>query len=124
MKKYALWIHLVLLVLGFVLLDWEVNIQFGTSGLASLASQGASMITGLFFGLELLIWALGYVLLAIPVRLLTSSGLHILHIGKGGRGIEAGIGDFSIWIFAAFYLLLFINIIISAFNLSSLLTTG
>ena len=124
MKKYALWIHLVLLVLGFVLLDWEVNIQFGTSGLASLASQGASMITRLFFGLELLIWALGYVLLAIPVRLLTSSGLHILHIGKGGRGIEAGIGDFSIWIFAAFYLLLFINIIISAFNLSSLLTTG
>jgi len=124
MKKYALWIHLVLLIIGFLLLDWEVNIQFGTSGLASLASQGTSMITGLFFGLELLVWALGYVLLAIPVRLLCNAGLHILHIGKGGRGIEAGISDFSIWIFAAFYLLLFINIIISAFNLSSLLAMG
>jgi hypothetical protein len=124
MKKYALWIHLILLILGFILLDWEVNIQFGTSGLVSLANQGASMITGLFFGLELLIWALGYVLLAIPVRLLINSGLRILHIGKGGRGVEAGIGDFSIWIFAAFYLLLFINIIISAFNLSNLLTMG
>ena len=124
MKKYALWIHLVLLVLGFVLLDWEVNIQFGMSGLVSFVSQGASAITGIFFGLELLIWALGYVLLAIPVRLLINSGLHILYIGKGGRGIEAGIGDFSIWIFAAFYLLLCVNIILSAFNRSSLLTMG
>jgi hypothetical protein len=123
MRKNALRIHLVLLVLGFVLLDWVVNIQLGTSGLASLVSQGASSITGLFFGLELLVWALGYLLLAVPVRLLTNSGLHLLHIGKGGRGIEAGIGDFSIWIFATFYLLLFINIIISAFNLSGFIMT-
>jgi hypothetical protein len=123
-KKYALWVHLVLLILGFVLLDWEVSNQFGTSGFLSLASQGVSMITGLFFGLELFVWVLGYVLLAIPVRLLINAGLRVFHIGKGGRGIGAGIGDFSIWVFSAFYLLLFVNIVMAAFNLSSLFTAG
>lgn len=123
-KWYAVGIHIGLLILAFLLLDWEVSSQFGASALTSLTSQGVSMITGLFFGLELLIWALGYALVAIPLRLLVNSVLRVLHIGKGGRGIGAGLGDFSIWMFAAFYLLLFINIIISTFHLSNLFATG
>ena len=123
-KRYALGVHLALLIIGFVLLDREVSYQFGISAFDALASQGMSMITGLFLGLELLMWVLGYVLLALPVRLITISGLHLLHIGKGGRGIGAGIGDFSICIFAVMYLLLFINIILSAFNISNLFAMG
>jgi len=123
-KWYALGVHLALLIVGFILLDREVSYLFGISAFDALAVQGMSMITGLFLGLELLMWVLGYVLLALPVRLITTSGLRLLHIGKGGRGIGAGIGDFSIWIFTVFYLPLFINIILSTLNISNLFAMG
>lgn len=123
-KRYAFPIHVFALVVAFLLLDMEVNILFGISALTSLVSQGASMITTVFFILEIIIWILGYLILAIPLQLLSYAILHFLGIGKCGNGIWKAVGDFSIWLFCGFYLLLFFNILFSVINFNSLFPMG
>lgn len=123
-KRYALIFHAIMLVIVFVLLDREISGQFGTSAGDALATQGFSFITGALLLLELGVWGLGFLVLAIPTRLLTASGLRLLGIGKGGKGIGKGVGDLFIWIFCAFYLQLVLNIVLSPFHLSSLFSMG
>jgi len=123
-KRYGLPIHVVALVVTFLLLDMEVNILFGISALTALALQGVSMITAVFFVLEIIIWILGYLILAIPLQLLSYAILRFLGIGKGGNGIWKTIGDFSIWLFCGLYLLLFFNILVSMINFNSLFPIG
>ncbi len=65
-KRYAFPIHVFALVVAFLLLDMEVNILFGISALTSLVSQGASMITAVFFILEIIIWIFGYLIFSNP----------------------------------------------------------
>jgi hypothetical protein len=123
-KRYALPLHIFALVVAFLLLDMEVNILFGISALTSLMLQGVSMITAVFFALEILIWIFGYLILAIPLQLLSYAILRFLGIGKGGNGIWKAVGDFSIWLFSGLYLLLFINILFSVININSLFPIG
>ena len=123
-KRYALYLHLCALILAFLLLDMEVNILFGISALTSLLSQGVSMVTGAFFLVEIIVWILGYFILAIPLQLLSYSILRFLGIGKGGNGIWKAVGDLSIWVFCGFYLLLFFNIIFSVIDFNSLFPIG
>ena len=123
-KRYALFFHIILLVIAFLLLDAEVNDLFGISAFTALLSQGFSMITGAFLLLELTIWILGYIILAIPLQLLTYSVLRLLGIGKGGNGIRKAIGDLSIWVFCGLYLLLFMNIIFSLIHFNNLFPMG
>ena len=82
------------------------------------------MITAVFFALEILIWIFGYLILAIPLQLLSYAILRFLGIGKGGNGIWKAVGDFSIWLFSGLYLLLFINILFSVININSLFPIG
>jgi hypothetical protein len=82
------------------------------------------MITAVFFILEIIIWILGYLILAIPLQLLSYAILHFLGIGKCGNGIWKAVGDFSIWLFCGFYLLLFFNILFSVINFNSLFPMG
>lgn len=123
-KRYALYFHIVVLVIAFLLLDMEVNILFGLSALTALVSQGFSMITGSFFLVEVVIWVFGYLLLAIPLQLLSYSILRFLGIGKGGNGVWKAVGDLSIWVFCGFYLLLFCNILFSLIDFNSLFPIG
>ena len=123
-KRYALPIHVFALIVAFLLLDMEVNMLFGISAVTSLASQGISMITAVFFVLEVIIWILGYLILAIPLQLLSYAILRFLGIGKGGSGIWKAVGDFSIWLFCGLYLLLFFNILFSIINFNSLFPIG
>jgi hypothetical protein len=123
-KRYALYFHLVVLVIAFLLLDMEINLLFGISALTALLSQGFSMITGSFFLLELIIWVFGYLMLAIPLQLLSSAILRFLGIGKGGNGIWKAVGDLSIWVFCGFYLLLLFNILFSLIDFNSLFPLG
>jgi hypothetical protein len=119
-KRYGLIIHLSVLILTFLLLDFEVNTLFGFSALASLLTQGFSATTAAFFLLESLIWILGFFLLALPLQLLSYSILRFLGVGKGGNGLWKAIGDVSIWVFCGLYLLLFFNILLSVIDLNSL----
>ena len=123
-KRYALFFHIILLIIAFLLLDSEINDLFGISAATALISQGFSVITGVFLLLELIIWVLGYLILAIPIQLLAYSGLRLLCIGKGGNGIRKAIGDLSIWVFCGLYLLLFMNIIFSLIHFNSLFPMG
>jgi hypothetical protein len=123
-KRYALSIHLFALVLAFLLLDMEVNNIFGISALTGLLSHGFTMITGVFFFLEVIIWVLGYLILAIPLQLLSYSILRFLGIGKGGNGLWKAVGDLSIWVFCGFYLFLFFNVLLSLVDFNSLFPMG
>jgi hypothetical protein len=82
------------------------------------------MITGTLLFVELILWILGYVILAIPVRILVSSGLRLLNIGKGGKGIGKAIGGLSVWVFCRLYLLLCMNIIFSVIHFSGIFPGG
>jgi hypothetical protein len=123
-KRYAIFLHIIVFIISFLLLDFEINSLFGISAFTLLSLQGFSAITGAFFLLELIIWVLGYIILAIPLQLLVYSALRLLRIGKGGTGIRKAIGDLSIWVFCGFYLLLFINILFSLIHLNSLFPLG
>ena len=100
------------------------SLDFDIGAVTSLASQGISMITAVFFVLEVIIWILGYLILAIPLQLLSYAILRFLGIGKGGSGIWKAVGDFSIWLFCGLYLLLFFNILFSIINFNSLFPIG
>lgn len=123
-KRYALYIHLATLVIAFILVDFEIYTLFGLSGLTSIFSQGISLITGAFFVVEIILWVLGYLLLAVPLQLLSYAILRFLEIGKGGNGIWKAVGDFSIWVFCGFYLLLFLNILLSLLDLHTIIPGG
>jgi hypothetical protein len=123
-KRYALILHIILLIIAVLFLDSEINDLFGISAFTALITQGFSMITGAFLLLELTIWILGYLILAIPIQLVAYSGLRLLGIGKGGNGIRKAIGDLSIWVFCGIYLLLCINIIFSLIHFNNLFPMG
>jgi hypothetical protein len=123
-KRYAVFFHIVVLIISFLLLDSEINSLFGISAFTLLFFQGFSAITGAFFLLELIIWVLGYILLAIPLQLLVYSTFRLLGIGTGGNGVRKAIGDLSIWVFCGLYLLLFINVVFSLIHLNSFFPMG
>jgi hypothetical protein len=124
MKQYTCVLQIILLVITLFLLDSEVNSQFGISAFSALFMQGFSMITGVFFFLELLLLVLGYVLLGLPIQILVNSGLRLFGIEKGGKGIGRGIGFLSIWVFCMLYLLLVLNTIISLVHLDIFFPMG
>lgn len=123
-KRYALIFHAIMLLIVFILLDREISYQFGISALDALSSQGLSLTTGSFFALEVTLWMIGYAVLAFPIQILTRSGLRLIGIGKGGKGIGKGVGDLFIWVFCALYLQLMINILLSLFHLNTLFAMG
>jgi hypothetical protein len=124
LKRCGFYIHIAVLIIAFILVDIEVNDLFGVSAFTALFTQGFSLITGVFFLLELLIWILGYLILAIPLQLLSYAVLRVFGVGKGGNGIRKGIGDLSIWVFCGLYLLLFINVIFSFIHITSFFPMG
>jgi hypothetical protein len=113
LKRYAFIFHIILLAITILLLDFEVYGQFGISAFTALFTQGFCTIASVFILVELIMWVLGYLLFAIPIRILLNSGLRFLGIGKAGNGIGKGIGVLSIWVFCGLYLILILNIIIS-----------
>jgi len=124
MKKYALYFHIITLVITFILLDREISFQFGMSALDAVFSQGVSLVLLAFVIVELIMWVLGYIALAIPLRIFMNSFLRVIGIGKGGKGIGKGVGAFGMWIFCAMYVKLIINVIFLVLNPSSLFTMG
>lgn len=123
-KKYAFIFHITALCIVFILLDREISFQFGTSVLDAALGQGFSLIFVGLLAIELILWVLGFFLLAIPLRIITNSGLRIIGIGKGGKAIGKGVGAFGIWIFCAFYVKLVINFVFLIINPGNLFPMG
>jgi len=115
-KKYAFYFHIIALLLAFFLLDQEISFQFGISALDVLFGHGLTIFIGIFLVVELIMWVLGYFLLAFPVRLIVNSTLQWFGIGKGGKSIGKGIGAFFIWIFCALYVKVIVNLLFLVLN--------
>lgn len=124
-KRYTMIFHIVALIIAFILMDREISFQFGISAIDAILGQGVSLISAAFIGIELIIWVLGFILLAIPVRIITNSGLQYFYgVGKHGKAIGKGVGALFIWVFCAFYVKLFVNVIILIINPGSLFPMG
>jgi hypothetical protein len=124
LKTYTRVFHLVAIPITFILMDREISYQFGISLLDVVLGHTIPSFLLIFLMAELMIWALGYLFLAIPVRLITNSGLQMIGIGKSGKDIGKGIGVISIWFFSAFYIKLILNIMFLMINPSSLFPMG
>jgi len=116
-KTYALIFHIAALITAFILMDQEISYQFGISAIDSIINQGVSITLVIFIILELIIWGIGFVCFAIPIRMITNSILRMFGIEKGGKRIGKGVGAIFIWVFCAFYIKLFINIALSMIDL-------
>jgi hypothetical protein len=124
MKQYALYFHIATIVIAFILMDREISSQFGISAIDAVLLQGLSLVLGVFIALELLLWILGYFLLSLPVRIIAELGLKFIGIGKGGKHYAKGIGVLFIWVFAAFYVKLIVNLALSFIGPENLFPMG
>ncbi|UCF12647.1 MAG: hypothetical protein JSW06_11565 [Thermoplasmatales archaeon] len=123
-KRYASIFHIIALIIAFILMDREISYQFGISAIDALLGQGISLVLAVFIIVELIMWILGYISLAIPIHIITMSGLKMIGIGKKGKGIGKGIGALFIWVFCTFYIKLIINLILLIMNPSNFFQMG
>jgi len=105
-------------------MDREVSFQFGISAIDAILGQGISPVFGVFIVVELIMWVLGYMILAIPVYIIAKYGLKFIAIGKGGKGICKGISALSIWFFCAIYFKLIVNLVFLIINPTSFFPVG
>jgi hypothetical protein len=113
-SRYASIFHLVALIISVILVDREISYQFGTSALDMIFYQEISPFLALFAGIEFFIWIIGFLVLAIPVRMIVAS------LTKS-KGLAKGIGNLSIWFFCAFYAQLILNLLFLVVNPTDLM---
>jgi len=123
-KRLALIFHIVALIVAFILMDREVSFQFGISAIDAILGQGISPAFAVFIAVELVMWILGYLILAIPIYIIAKYGLKFIEIGKGGKGICKGVGALFIWFFCAIYFKLIVNLIFLIINPTNFLPMG
>ena len=112
LKRYGLLIHVAALILVFILMDREISYQFGISVLDVLFGQGASVILGGILLVELIMWVVGFVVVAFPLRMIINSIITYMGIEKEGKVIGKSLGALGIWIFSALYVKLMVNVIL------------
>jgi hypothetical protein len=123
-KRLAPIFHIVALIIAFILMDREISFQFGISAIDAILGQGISPVFAVLIVVELVMWVLGYLILAIPVYIIAKYGLKFIEIGKGGKGICKGASALSIWFFCAIYFKLIVNLIFLMINPTNFLTMG
>lgn len=99
-------LHIISIIITFILSDQEINYQLGVSLLSSITSP--SIITGALAVLQTIIWILGYIFCSIPVIIIINSILHYVDIPN--KHISKSIGILFIWIFAALYTTMILNV--------------
>lgn len=105
--------HLILIIITFILIDREISFQFGISALDALTGQGINEIFAVTLILQLIMWAIGYLLLVIPLRLILKILLpYLIPDQKTNKGLARGLSLLTIWIFTALYIKLFLNILL------------
>jgi len=123
-KRLALIFHIVALIVAFILMDREISFQFGISAIDSILGQGISPIFAVIIVVELIMWVLGYLIMAIPVYIIVKYGLKFIEIGKGGKGICKGVGVLFIWFFCAIYFKLIVNLVFLMINPTNFFPMG
>jgi hypothetical protein len=111
LKKYGLLIHVTALLIVFILMDREISFQFGVSALDVLFGQGASVILAGILLVELIMWVVGFIVVALPLQMIINSIIKYIGIDKEGKVIGKSLGALGIWIFSALYVKLMINVL-------------
>ena len=123
-KRLALIFHLITIPVAFLLMDLHIANIFGISALTNIFGGGVLAFSVIFLLFEAILWLLGYVLFAIPVRMVTNSLLRFVGFGKDAKGIGKGVGMLSIWLFTVLYALLLINIVLSFVDFGGMFALG
>jgi|GEM_PF-5552239 len=108
---------LLSIVFCFVLLDMEIQSQLGLSALSLLSTQGINLFTLGLLIIELILTGLGALALTIPISIITSSILKKYKPKKTAKGIAHTISPIGIWVFAAIYTPLLLNLLLMMFTL-------
>ena len=123
LKKPALAFHIIALILTFILMDREISYQFGMSALDALFGAGG-LILGVFVVIQIIVWILGYLALALPLQIILRYMFTYFNFEKNTKGITKGIAAFSIWIFSAFYVKLIVNLVLLMIGANTLFPMG
>ena len=110
-KRVVFVVHLAALFLAFILMDHEVSYQFGSGMFDILFSQGFNIVFLGFLGIDLLLFCLGYIACALPTSLLINQVLKYFGFEKETKGIGKAVGALMIWIFAAVYTTIILNVL-------------
>lgn len=122
-KKYGFIFHIISIFIVFVLIDREISFQFGISVFDAILGLHVSLILLAFIGLQLFLWSLGFIAVALPLRIILTSVFQYLGIDKKfSLSLVKGIALFGIWVFTAVYVKLVINFIFYFINASELLS--
>ena len=108
---------LLSIVFCFTLLDMEINSQLGLSAFSLLSTQGLGLFSLGLLIIELILTLLGALALSIPISIITSSILKKYQPKKTAKGIAHTICPIGIWLFAALYTPLLLNILLMMFTL-------
>lgn len=104
-------LHVLGIVLGLLLWDFEMRSFFGTSVLTMVFGGGGGQALGAVFGLQSLGFSLALLLFGLPVRYVFNSVLKLSNL-KRARGVGRGLAYVSAWGLGAAYLPVFLNVFV------------
>lgn len=110
-KQFGFYGYIIVLFLSLILLDRAVSYQFGSSMFDILFGQGFNILFLVFFGLELLLFGLGYLTCTIPLSMIVNQLLHYFGFKKDAKIIGKAVGSMMIWVFAAIYVTVIFNLV-------------
>ncbi len=105
-------IRIISIVFIFILVDFEVSHQLGVSLFSLLGSQTISLVVPILLVFQLLLWVFGYLSCAFPLQYILISVFKFTPLHKYGRSPAKSIGLISIWLFAALYIVLILNVLL------------
>jgi hypothetical protein len=120
LKIYGLIIHIIMLVISFALLDLIISSYFGLSFITSLFNQSFYLITLGLLGFQLLLWTLGYICCSLPLHFIFKTLFRFIGVKKSGAALSKAISTLGIPLFAGFYVLLLINILLLFIDIPTL----
>ena len=123
-RRFSLIFHIGALIVALILIDKEISFQFGISAIDAILVQGISLVFAVLISVELVMWILGYLILAIPIYIIVKYGLRLIEIGEGGKGICKGIGAIFIWFFCVIYFKLIANLFFLMISPTNFLQMG
>ena len=112
LKLYGLIIHIIMLIISFILLDLIISTYFSLSFLTSLLNQSFYLVALGFLAFQLFLWTLGYIFCSFPLHYIFKILFRFIGIKKSGNEIGKGISSLGIPLFAGFYIILFLNILL------------
>ena len=108
--------HIISIFIVFLLIDSEISYKFGISFFSELSSNGLTMVSAIFGGIQLLFWVIWYLGVALPLGYIIIKITEYLGFDKNYKHLFKGAALYSIWPMTAIYATMFINFVLLFFN--------